>query len=153
MICAGPKLSQSQVIRLNCVMPLDYQCSQCRLGFSVGTYHYHSHASGYFGRTLLLCSNCGTQHAIEIPIKDDGEPYTLRSMPGPAVECETLDGFKLLFPKSEWTHPVPIPSHRTESLSCQHCGVRGTLTENVTDEWTCPNCSAPNKGYFSRWMT
>lgn len=134
-------------------MPLDYQCSQCRFGVSVGTYHYHSHESGYFGRSLIYCKSCGTQHAIEIPMHDESLPYTLRSMPGPAVDCPLLDGIKLLFPKTEWSIPLQIPDADVTMLACQHCGESGTLTERIDDVWTCPHCEASNSGYMALWMT
>jgi len=69
-------------------MPIDVECKSCKLGFSVGTYHYHSHTTGYFGRTLMVCTMCGTQHELEIPLDDSKTPYRLRSLVEPTIECE-----------------------------------------------------------------
>ena len=46
-------------------MPADYICPNCHLGFSVGQFHYHDFSSGYWARTLMVCSACGTMHAVE----------------------------------------------------------------------------------------
>ncbi len=59
-------------------MPSDYTCSNCRLAFTLGWYHYHNFSSGYGARTLLVCKGCGTMHAIELALTDvelpDGLP-------------------------------------------------------------------------------
>lgn len=56
-------------------MPTDFKCRACDLRFSVGSYHYHRLESGYGGRRLLACANCGTQHAVELALPDGGPEF------------------------------------------------------------------------------
>lgn len=46
-------------------MPADYRCQFCRLEFVVGWFHYHDFSSGFAAMTYLVCTRCGTQHALE----------------------------------------------------------------------------------------
>lgn len=62
-------------------MPTQFACPSCLLQFSVGWLHYHEFDSGYGSRTLLVCSSCGTQHAIEIALRNRGpEFFTYRDV-------------------------------------------------------------------------
>lgn len=71
-------------------MPTDYKCTHCMLRFSTGPYHYHCFDSGYSGRCLLVCSACGTQHALEAALRNRGSEYdyfyslTVESLPATA---------------------------------------------------------------------
>ena len=56
-------------------MPTEIGCRNCSLRFSVGWFHYHDFASGYGSQTLLVCTNCGTQHSIEIALRDRGPEH------------------------------------------------------------------------------
>lgn len=42
---------------------------------SAGRYHYHRIETGYGGRTLLACSACGTQHAVELALPNRGPEF------------------------------------------------------------------------------
>ncbi len=53
-------------------MPSDFQCGVCSLRFTVGWYNYHSRANGYGGMTHLVCRKCGTEHAVEVALRDRG---------------------------------------------------------------------------------
>ena len=59
-------------------MPAYYECGNCSLYVTVGWLHYHNCDSGYGSRMLLACKNCGTQHAVEIAIKDWGREYDFK---------------------------------------------------------------------------
>src|SRR5262245_55217581 len=59
----------------NCDMPLVFKCMHCKLGFTTGWYHYQRQDSGYCARTLLVCTECGTQHAIEHALLDRGNEF------------------------------------------------------------------------------
>lgn len=52
----------------------DFKCNRCSLHFSVGQYHYHRFESGYGGRALFACGDCGTQHAVELALRKHGGP-------------------------------------------------------------------------------
>lgn len=56
-------------------MPLCFECSECKLKFDVGWYHYHDFSSGYGSCTLLSCTACGTQHGIKYALKDRGNAF------------------------------------------------------------------------------
>lgn len=52
-------------------MPTSYVCSNCNYSVSLGWFHYHDFSSGFGSQTLLLCTECGTQHAIHHAIPAD----------------------------------------------------------------------------------
>lgn len=56
-------------------MPQDFRCTNCELRFSVGWFHYHCFSSGYGAQTLLVCTCCGLQHALEIATHDRGPEF------------------------------------------------------------------------------
>ena len=134
-------------------MPIDVECKSCMLGFSVGTYHYHSNTTGYFGRTLMVCTMCGTQHELEIPLDDSKTPYRLRSLVEPAIECEKIADHKLLFPKQNWTAQFVLESKPKDPLTCQRCGAADAVTQYLENTFACPNCGDTITGYLSSWMT
>jgi len=55
----------------------DCKCPGCDLRISTGSYHYHRIETGYGGRTLLACSACGTQHAVELALPSRGPEFYL----------------------------------------------------------------------------
>ena len=134
-------------------MPIDIECSVCKLGFSVGVYHYHSHVTGYFGRTLMVCTECGTQHELEIPLDESKTPFRLRSLVEPAFECEKIAGRKLLFPRQNWREWIALKSTRKGPFTCQHCGATDAVTQCLEDTFACPHCGEKIAGYLSSWMT
>jgi ribosomal protein S27E len=135
-------------------MPTDFECSECMLGFTIGTHHYHSNLNGYFGRTSLVCTECGCQHSIEIPYDETLTPITLSSMPELLIDCEKLRGTKLLFPQSDYTNTTTIDTRSTENLKCQNCGEIGSLC-NVWESSAvpCPNCGNSSIHKLTDWMT
>jgi ribosomal protein L7/L12 len=56
-------------------MPSDFHCNHCDLRFSVGWFHYHDFRSGYGAQTLLVCTQCGVQHSLEIALEDRGPEF------------------------------------------------------------------------------
>jgi len=56
-------------------MPTDYACKTCDLRFSVGWFHYHLFETGYGSETLLVCTACGTQHSIQIALRNRGPEF------------------------------------------------------------------------------
>ena len=135
-------------------MPRDYECSNCKLGFTVGTHHYHIHDDGYFGQTSLVCSTCGLQHMIEIPMVDSTVPIRLSSMPDLLIDCEKLRGTKLLFPRSEFQNRMTIETRDTDSLQCHGCGEIGNLVSELPiSKNVCPNCKSDSLETLTDWMT
>ncbi len=53
-------------------MPVLYECRSCNLRFTVGWFHYHTFNTGYCAKTLMVCTACGTQYAVEIACPDRG---------------------------------------------------------------------------------
>lgn len=56
-------------------MPSRHSCSTCDLTFEVGWFHYHDFQSGFAAMTLLVCTACGAQHAVEIALRPDGPEW------------------------------------------------------------------------------
>jgi hypothetical protein len=138
-------------------MPVDYECSCCLLGFSLGLYHYHIHTHGYFGRKLVVCSECGLQHSIEIPLSNCHGEYLLESMPCLLMNSTriTRGGTKkLLVPHADWTRRTVVSSDQLSDIPCQSCGARSLLIQWPRQGAPCPNCSAliPNEP-FCTWFT
>jgi uncharacterized protein YbaR (Trm112 family) len=72
-------------------MPTDFVCKRCELRFSAGWYHHPDFRSGYGSRTLLVCAECGTQHAIEWAVPDRGPPfYTLHRLIVESVPADAV---------------------------------------------------------------
>jgi len=145
----GPLIVQQQG---EC-MPADYECTNCNLGFSVGTYHYHAHENGYFGRTLLVCGSCGAQHSLEIPLGDSTVLFALESQPN-VLTVSKVRGSKLRVPFADWSRRAYVLNSDTHNLRCQLCTAVGTLIS----EWPaqgaqCPRCTATIKDCFCHWLT
>ncbi len=135
-------------------MPLDYECSNCKLGFTVGTHHYHKHDDGYFGQRSLVCFACGRQHVIEIPMRDSHMPILLKSMPELLINCDKLLGTKLLFPRAQLQNTTTIESRDTSDLRCHGCVEIGTLlSEMRRANRRCPNCKLDTLDVLTHWMT
>lgn len=56
-------------------MPQDLRCGQCALKFSLGGFHHHRLASGYGGMRLMVCTACGTQHGLQVALRDRGPEF------------------------------------------------------------------------------
>lgn len=126
-------------------MPVDYECHGCLLAFSLGTYHYHVHDSGYFGRTLLVCVECGLQHSLEVPLPNSSVPCCLESMPDLLIDSvwTTRRGTrKVRIPFADWSRRTivedPLGNH-----SCQKCGASPLMREWPRGGRPCPRCSEP----------
>jgi len=134
-------------------MPIDYECTACKLGFTVGFYHQHDHSDGYFGFRLLVCRGCGCQHQIHRPLSNSEQPCVLRSQPD-LVIASPKRGSKLLIPFSHYTNQQFIESEDANILTCQRCHSVDALVDDwIADEYDCPNCSQPNLRQMSHWMT
>jgi hypothetical protein len=53
-------------------MPSNFFCRGCGLRFTLGWFDDGPHAAGYGATTRLVCVKCGTEHAIEIALRDRG---------------------------------------------------------------------------------
>ena len=133
-------------------MPRDFECTTCKLGFSVGTYHYHSFEGEFLGRDLLVCASCGLQHAVEIP-RSVGLPYAHESLTQPLTDCRKLDGSCLLFPDDQWGHRTFVDDRNPESLYCHYCDQRGHITIKMELGGRCPRCSEILPRPIADWMT
>ena len=149
-VCRGPV--NVAVIRLQKSMTVDYECTDCKLGFIVGAYHQHDHSDGYLGHRLMVCRACGCQHQIHRPLSDSEQPYILRSQPDLIIESQRR-GTKLLIPFSKYTNQQIVESDDTSIVLCQRCNASGMLVDEWMPEFCCPNCSKPNLQQMSHWMT
>jgi hypothetical protein len=132
-------------------MPTTWRCTSCRLVLPVGWFHYGRGAQPYWAATLLVCSECGTAHAVEHAIRDSGcgdrlfhlsEPYFDDCEPDVIRDDEKLE--------IKW---LPGSSHirhwhaggetgrygELENLQCVHCGTY-SLTDRWGDKDACPSC-------------
>ncbi|QDT64737.1 hypothetical protein V22_19780 [Calycomorphotria hydatis] len=137
-------------------MPTDLECSECRLGFSVGLYHYHTHPDGYFGRRLLVCRDCGCQHFVEVPFSDTPAKPALESFSDLIIDCPKLCGTKLLFSQQQqqWGRRQELPDQKLSNIRCQRCNSLGNLSDTWHEEWACPNCSHTDTiSKLTHWMT
>ena len=126
-------------------MPTDYQCRRCDLRFSAGGYH-HRLNKGYGSRALLVCTACGTQHALEraTPMRD-----------------QLLAQQRLLYHaaplreehKPEWLiWSGSVPAERKE-LTCQHCQTTGNLVSDLDETAPCPSCKEKKLRIRAQWVT
>lgn len=135
-------------------MPQDLECSECRLGFSIGFYHYHIHSDGYFGRQLLVCRDCGCQHFIEVPLSDSAAKPALESFFDLLIDCPKLRGTKLLFSQQQWAHRQELSDQTLSGIRCQRCDSLGKLSDTWQAEWGCPSCSRTDTiSVLTLWMT
>ena len=133
-------------------MPTDHECSTRKLGFSVGTYHYHSFDSGYLGRDLLVCTKCGVQHAVEVP-SDDSVPFRQESLSEPVIDCPQLAGYCLLLPDHDWGRQTASASRDPSQLHCHFCNTAGNIVSAIVAGDLCPRCGRILPKPISQWMT
>jgi len=134
-------------------MPSDFECVTCKLGFSVGTYHYHRNANGFFGSSLLVCRACGLQHRVEIPGGTEKEDFYLESMPGLLIEVPRLADTKLMAPLENWGNRRVVKSRNGDDLTCCGCLAHGKLTDIINAGECCPNCGDVLPKSLADWMT
>ena len=160
-------------------MPGDFFCESCKLGFSVGWFHYHGDGEGYGAETLLVCSACGTTHMIQhpTPIKvpvlgglffKTGKPAKtdrLMAQSGPGfLEGAEQDVLRCL---KEW-HECKVshelrPKYKHSSLKnylelgpieCHHCGRKKTVTSDWNTQIVrCPARGQPKLLPTKGWIT
>lgn len=131
-------------------MPFDFECTGCKLGFSVGEYHSHSLESDFIRRVLLVCTGCGLQHAVGFPLKN-GKRFTHESLPHPLTDCRKLDG--LLLPDDQWGHRILIDDPMPERLHCHNCNQNGCITDNLNQGSRCPRCNEVLPDAIAFWVT
>ncbi len=103
-------------------MPSDFRCGTCSIRFTVGWQHYPSGTNGYGGMTHLMCRNCGTEHAVEIALRDRGpERFTLFDVSLISVEdSRQVEAIRVLQARfdletseaREAIHSLPMPIAR-----------------------------------------
>ena len=93
-------------------MPSDYHCNHCHLRFSTGWFHHDGPCDGapYYASTLLVCSECGTQHSMD-HAETQMEKIAL------SQECEyALLDIPPQFPDRLTCNPCPIHASTNEEL-------------------------------------
>ena len=75
-------------------MPSQYECKNCKLNFTIGWSRYHQSDSGYGGRTMLVCSKCGTMHSIEHPVRNAQVQERLQWQTRPVYAQNGRKGFE-----------------------------------------------------------
>lgn len=50
-------------------MPIIYHCSNCKIRFKIGWYHFHHYNDGYGSGQFLICANCITNYHIEFALR------------------------------------------------------------------------------------
>ena len=134
-------------------MPSDLECVTCKLGFTVGTYHYHRNNNGFFGSTLFVCTSCGLQHRVEIPGSNQPGRFYLESMPKPLIQVPRLDGTNLMIPDDDWGNRLHVESRNGYDLTCSGCDSHGTLSDGIEPGACCPNCGDVLPRPLAEWMT
>ena len=134
-------------------MPSDYECATCKLGFSVGTYHYHRNDEGFFGSTLMVCRECGLQHRVEIPSGHEKETFYLESMPSLLIQVPRLADTMMMLPDDDWGNRQPVESRTGAELKCSGCSAHGTLVDVIEPGECCPNCGDVLPRSLADWMT
>lgn len=160
-------------------MPTNFYCSSCKLGFVLGWLHYHEAADGFDAETLLVCSACGTMHAVANPapvrtpvlgglFSKRGTPEKtdqLMAQSGPCFvesaeddvmhrlktweECKVMH---VLRPKSQHSHMKDFLD--LGPVQCRHCGRSATIVR----DWDyhnvrCPACGQPKVSVVKQWLT
>jgi hypothetical protein len=133
-------------------MPSEYECDECGLNFTVGWYHYHRFDSGYGGRTLLVCTSCGTVHSLEHPVRDASVQERLQVQAGPVVRPQKVDGRLTVY--GDWLGNDETGGKKIKELTCMHCARAGTLRK----DWPllggpCPKCGTKIRRPRESWMT
>lgn len=134
-------------------MPADFECSTCRLGFSIGTYHYHSFDDGFIGSTLLVCRETGRQHRLEIPHPDRPYDFALESMPRLLIDVPRVADTMLMLPDDDWSSRQAVSTREFSSLACHCCSQLGTLIDKIEPGVRCPNCHDVLPRPIAEWMT
>lgn len=134
-------------------MPSDFECVTCKLGFTVGTYHYHRNNDGSVGSTLLVCTCCGLQHRVEIPESKDSDSFYLESMPKLLIEAPRLAETMMMIPDDDWANRRAVESKNGRDLACFGCSAHGTLTDVIEPGDRCPNCCDVLPRSLAEWMT
>jgi hypothetical protein len=160
-------------------MPQDFYCNACHLGFSVGWFHYHHCPEGYGAQTLLVCSACGTMHAVEHPsavwVPVLGGLFQRKGQPKKRDRLLAQDGPFFL------TGPDQVPHHHLKQwhphevahelcpkskykymrdfidlapVECHHCRRPATLVKDwACHNVRCPACGKPELVAKSGWIT
>jgi hypothetical protein len=133
-------------------MPADYECQQCLLYFNVGWYHYHTTDSGYWSCTLLVCTACGTVHALEHPAHRAKVPERLQSQAQPIFNPPKLFGGRAAH-FDEWQDAGLTEGRQLTALACHHCHAVGTLCKEWPAGAGCPHCGKVIPKPLGVWMT
>ena len=145
-------------------MPEAWKCTDCRLAFPVGWFHYGLGSSPYLIATLLVCRECGTAHAVQHsndkprfndrlfhlgePFLDDDEPAASSDEGGIAITLKWYRGPPVL---SDWNGGGEAEPNSGAEFACVHCGQQA-----LTDRWDatqpCPRCQGAMKS-DGFWIT
>ncbi len=138
-------------------MPSEYECTSCRLTFTVGPYvgQLRTNAGGAF----LVCRACGTQHKVVNSLVSESEAsYSLSGQPAPLTFFRS---------RTEMESPSePTAEHgawqevqvgtfgelRVEDACCASCHVQGQLSTATSAEDPCPRCKQSTLRYVLGWM-
>ena len=145
-------------------MPGAWKCTNCRLAFPGGWFHYWIGASPYWAATLLVCRGCGTAHAIEHsnekptfkdrlfhagkPFIDDDEPAISYDEDGNVL---TMKWYRAPPVLSNWPGGSDLTTDKIAELACVHCG-GNSLTDRWEENWPCPRCASEMKE-VGFWIT
>lgn len=115
-------------------MPDSFHCNACKLCFAVGWQHFHGSEDGYGAETLLVCSACGTMHAVRHPLPkfvpvlgglfrravEPDVPERLLALPEPYFVERPVNGFGFTLELEEkWQERLTsdsLPSRTKRSL-------------------------------------
>lgn len=143
-------------------MPVDYQCHDCGLQFSVGHLKMPQRAE-YRSAVYLVCRACGVWHLALHSVRGDA----LLAQPKPQVKRPKASRSPMI-PSDQW---IPVGQSRAagrkmgaithslrtlvgirpryHSLYCGHCHRLGTLVSSVRGT-TCPHCK---KQRLEEWLS
>ncbi len=149
-------------------MPTDYTCSRCQLSFSVGWYHYHDFSSGYGAKTLMVCAECGTMHAVELAVTDvdlpeglpertvssftlppDQLPDRLVAQPAPVFAKPDAPDLNMVS-YAEWIACDTCHALRRERTVCFIRTLEGCEDELALEDMRCAHCGRSGS-LVSRW--
>ena len=141
-------------------MPTRYRCSECRLGFEIGWYHYHRESNNAMAATFLACVKCGAAYMLDhkydgsrdqlyawggqvtwVPTEYEG---WFQNAPGTpemaAVPCD--HDFRPVRKKEEWARLEGILDElKLDDFACVFCHGAGTLVNQWPEgKKTCPRC-------------
>ena len=138
-------------------MPEDYRCSSCSLVFMVGNFHYFKLDSGYGSKSMIVCRNCGTQHAIEHSIKKSSKKDRLlfQTKPIHLIETEGVAREKPFIYESEFLElkvGEEVNLKTMKDVQYKFCNSKGTFSFVWKKKYKCPNCGGDIKE-VSSWTT